>query len=112
MKLYLSGPMTGYLKYNRPRFNEAAQFLRKNGFDVFNPAEIGLDDWVSAIKVGVRNLPDYHALVQLEGWDKSRGARLEKYIADHLCMEIWQYNAIEEHLARYRAISGFVTSGG
>lgn len=39
MKVYLSGPMTGYPNFNFPAFNERAAEWRREGWDVFNPAE-------------------------------------------------------------------------
>lgn len=39
MKLYLSGPMTGYPHHNRPAFQAAAACLVAAGYDVVNPAE-------------------------------------------------------------------------
>lgn len=39
MKLYLAGPMRGYLDSNFPAFDEAAERLRSAGYEVFNPAD-------------------------------------------------------------------------
>ena len=39
MRLYLAGPMSGIKDFNFPAFNEAAEHLRKLGYEVFNPAE-------------------------------------------------------------------------
>jgi nucleoside 2-deoxyribosyltransferase len=40
MKLYLAGPMTGYVDHNYPMFFRAAAELRILGHEVANPAEI------------------------------------------------------------------------
>ena len=39
MTIYLSGPMSGIVDANYPRFNEVARLLRAQGHTVLNPAE-------------------------------------------------------------------------
>ena len=107
MKVYVAGPMTGIPQFNFPAFDEAAKVLRDRGFDVTSPAE--LDDEVdraaamaspdgSALSYGkgvkktwgeflardVKLLSDggIEAVVVLPGWRKSRGARLETFVAN------------------------------
>ena len=38
-KLYLAGPMTGYTHFNFVKFDTEAYKLRKQGWEVFSPAE-------------------------------------------------------------------------
>lgn len=109
MRLYLAGPMTGIPQFNFPAFDGAALLLRAMGHDVVSPAE--LDDPVdrkaalaspdgSALSYGqgvkktwgeflardVKLLADggIEAVVVLPGWENSRGARLETYVANAL----------------------------
>lgn len=42
MRVYCSGPMTGYPDHNRPAFDAAAKRLREQGQFVINPAELSL----------------------------------------------------------------------
>lgn len=85
MRVYLSGPMTGYEDYNRAAFAEAAQRLRLQGHDVYNPGEPhnveGLIDGVATHRDYMRrDLPavlDSEAVVVLPVWERSRGACLE-----------------------------------
>lgn len=97
MKIYLSGPMTGLPHYNRATFNFWAKVLRDLGYEVFNPAELELDDetigflsetnhstreaediiWRAYMRQCLPAIPKNECLVQLEGWEQSRGARLE-----------------------------------
>ncbi len=39
VKIYLSGPMSGYPSFNIPAFDDAARQLRANGYQVVSPAE-------------------------------------------------------------------------
>jgi hypothetical protein len=83
--LYLLGPMAGYLDYNRPAFHKWAKFLRSEGFDVINPAEI--DDAMGDEKVYTeyyaRDLPflsKVSGAAAMPGWRQSKGASAEAYI--------------------------------
>lgn len=48
MKLYLAGPMRGIVDFNFPTFNRVAAALRAAGYEVFNPAEKGLEKHAGA----------------------------------------------------------------
>ncbi len=90
---YLSGPMTGLPDYNRPAFNRAAEFLRKQGHTVWNPAEEFDSEYILPRKIYMRRdieaLLKCDAVVMLEGWQNSAGARLEFEIAKELEMDIF-----------------------
>lgn len=90
-KLYLSGPMSGLPDFNAPTFNSAATALRAAGFAVVNPAELDAQDegektWEEYLRRDIAHLVTCDAIALLPGWKKSRGAKLEKYIADALGM--------------------------
>ena len=90
-RIYLSGPMTGLPKLNFPAFNAAARLLRREGFEVVNPAEINPDaalDWHSCMRADIKALCDCNALALLPGWQNSKGAHLELHIAHRLGLEI------------------------
>lgn len=96
MKLYLSGPMTGYDEFNYPAFHAFASMLRNRGHEVVSPPEqdeiSGLDPkvakWEEFIRWDIRVLIDCEAIVLMDGWHKSRGARLEHHIADALGLKV------------------------
>lgn len=93
MKVYISGPMTGYENYNRPAFNKVADKLRSQGYDVLNPAEIGLGPdatWQDYMREDIRMLTHADAIYLLDGWEQSRGATIEKQIADVLQIPIFE----------------------
>lgn len=79
--LYLSGPMTGKPDFNHPLFNMIARVLRKQGYGVFNPAELPGSgsgaDWISLMRMCLLKLPTTDGLVMLPGWLTSRGALIE-----------------------------------
>lgn len=92
-KIYIAGPMRGLPAYNVGHFNIVAKRLRAKGWDVANPAEIGAEygtpeqiDADPALLAAVM-AADLHALetcdalLLLEGWTTSRGARKELAVA-------------------------------
>lgn len=89
--VYVSGPMTGVPELNHPAFNKLAETLRAEGKTVFNPAEVaGADNWVwgDYMRVDLKALMDCTEICMLPGWEKSRGARLEIYVAMALGMSV------------------------
>lgn len=82
--VYVSGPMTGLPEYNYPAFHAAADALRAAGFGVENPAENEAPpcgSWAGYMRRAIHQVARSHALYMLEGWEASRGARLEVHIA-------------------------------
>lgn len=94
MRYYLSGPMTGLPSYNYPAFIDAATRLRANGLEIVNPAENfnGNPDLPREhyMKHDVRDLLDCDAIILLDGWQNSRGARLEVDIARQIGLKIYR----------------------
>ena len=91
MKVYLSGPMTGIPDYNFPAFEAAAKELRARDQEVFSPHELGVDPaktWADYLRADIRALVDCDAVVCLPGWEQSKGASLEVYIAKALEMPV------------------------
>lgn len=90
---YISGPMTGLPNYNRPAFNKAADYLRSQGFTVWNPAEEFDSTHIYPRKVYMRQdieaLLKCESIVMLHGWEDSAGARLELEIARELEIDIF-----------------------
>lgn len=83
MKIYIAGPMTGLPDCNRPAFNEMAKKFKELGCVVLNPAVLpdGLEyREYMAITLKMVEVCDIVAL--LPGWEKSKGAQLEKHHAE------------------------------
>lgn len=94
--LYIAGPMTGVIAHNFPRFNRAAKSLRVRGFKVINPAELeehdrfvpGTQPWDWYLRRDIKFLVDCDGVALLPRWWRSKGARLEAFIAWSLGLEI------------------------
>lgn len=105
MRLYVIGPVSGIEGNNRPAFEEAARLLMANGYGVDIPHDIvpeGVDDWRGAMlhclhhltmtrvrcdkghKGERTGLPYVQGIAMLDGWERSKGALLEKHIAEAL----------------------------
>ena len=88
-KIYIAGPMRGLPFNNYPKFDRVAEKLRKEGWDVVNPTEIGAT--VGTIEQLNNNdkllqtvlykemsaLVNCDALYLLTGWERSAGAKTE-----------------------------------
>lgn len=87
MRVYLSGPMTGYPDHNFPAFNDAAGRLRAAGYQVVNPADAGADPtrtWADYLRADLYDVLAADMVAVLPGWQASRGASLEVHVAQQL----------------------------
>jgi nucleoside 2-deoxyribosyltransferase len=85
--IYLSGPMSGYPDHNFPAFHAAAAVLRRAGFSVINPADFGVkegESWRKCLERDLMVLFHCDTVVTLDGWEESKGAKLEVYVAREL----------------------------
>ena len=95
--IYISGPMTGYPDFNRGTFHAAEELLRQwRPYDTIeNPARFTLAEGATWNQYMRRHLSfvadEVTELVMLPGWKKSRGARLEKHVAEELGMPIFEW---------------------
>lgn len=106
-RVYIAGPMTGIEQFNFPAFDAASEDLRDFGYDVVSPAELDSpaaraaalaskdgdvahyaegDSWGTLLARDVKLIADegIEAIVVLPGWEVSRGASLETFVA-RLC---------------------------
>ena len=104
MKFYLAGPMTGLPHFNFPAFTAAASDLRAHGYDIVSPAEmdspavkaaahdsvdgaltdgkVAGETWGDMLARDVKVIADTcDGVIMLPDWQKSRGARLELFVA-------------------------------
>ena len=91
MQIYIAGPMTGYPDHNFPAFHAAAKSIRDEGFSVINPAEICPElgkPWEYYMRRDLTEMLKCDVIYLLKGWDKSKGALLEKHVAEALGMAV------------------------
>lgn len=92
MPLYISGPMSGMPELNYPAFNAAAEHLRERGYAVVNPAEVQSTKpemaWGDWMRADIAALLNCDTIYLLKGWEQSKGASLEYYIAESLGMAV------------------------
>lgn len=89
--IYVAGPMTGLPDFNYPAFNAAAKKLRAMGHTVFNPAESpapACGTYQGYLRLGIAQLVQCECIVLLPGWSDSTGARIERFLAWVLGMEV------------------------
>lgn len=118
MKYYLAGPMSWVPQFNIPLFDRATNELRANGFEIFSPAELdseevraaallskdgdpadvtSIETWGDMLARDVKLIADeVGCIVFLDGWENSRGCRLEAFVGI-LC---------NRHFGRYLAGGG------
>jgi hypothetical protein len=93
--VYIAGPVTTDLsEFNFPAFNAVAEQLRAEGAGVENPAENGSDDTLTYgeyIRLGLRQLLRCNEIMLLPNWEASRGAQLEKLVAETVGMTVTEW---------------------
>ena len=76
---YLAGPMTGLEDLGRARFNEAEARLRRDGCKVLNPACLPVDlPGRVYMPICLAMIRESDVVIMLDGWEDSKGARLER----------------------------------
>jgi hypothetical protein len=114
-KFYIAGPMTGIPQFNFPAFDVAAASLRSYGYLVVSPVELDEpsaraaalsnetgdpeqynadtgETWGDLLARDVKMIADeVSGVVALEGWEDSKGARLEVFVARTCGKPVYSY---------------------
>lgn len=104
MKLYVSGPISNggtatdeERQANLERMADVVAALRAEGHDVVSPAELHGDSepghqrltWAEYMRGDLRLLLTCDRIVLMPGWEYSKGARCEWYVAKCLGMDVF-----------------------
>ncbi len=83
VRWFISGPMTGYVGYNRDAFFKAEEFLKQEDCFVYNPARLNWDNGAPAdyMMVALPMLLTCTDLYILKGSEDSCGATIERLLA-------------------------------
>ena len=109
-RIYVAGPMRGIKNFNFPAFDLAANELRRAGWHVISPADIDRmfepdfipyppedfapteTDFKNFIRRDLNLLLEFNplrdAIYMLEGWENSKGGRVEKALAEFIGLQI------------------------
>ena len=94
-RVYIAGPMTGKPDFNFPAFNEAAEALRKAGYEPVNPANHFRGDTMRKhheyMREAARELATSQGILLLDGWRESKGATFEACVAHVTGMKMMQW---------------------
>ena len=86
--------MSNLPEKNYPEFNRVARVLRERGHQVKNPAENFDGDqtrkWSEYMRIDIDSLLIVDAVVVLNGWEYSTGAKLEVAVAQALEIPIYE----------------------
>ena len=95
MRVYVSGPITGYENGNREAFVERVRLLTEAGYEAVNPHDCSPDHpgectgrsidrphrYGCYLRGDLRVLLDCDAITFLPGWEASPGVRVERTVA-------------------------------
>jgi len=98
--VYIAGPMSGLPQHNYPAFHEMESILRKMGYsNILNPAKIANGDtskqYSYYIRESLKLVSQADFVVFLDGWEKSKGANLEKHCADAMGINCYSQSFVD-----------------
>jgi hypothetical protein len=88
--VYVSAPITGMEDTAEERFSRAVNVVRQNGDVAINPWQENksFSRWGDAIVAGLRLLKKCDAILLCEGWQNSRGCKIEQQFAQGAGIEV------------------------
>lgn len=104
--IYLSGPISLDGRASEEQiqkylsvFAHACAYLRNLGFHVINPCELDRQDsWEAYMKLNIPSVCESHVVATLPEWERSRGSRLEVFIARELGIPVVKYEELHGHV--------------
>ena len=95
MKIYISGPISGYEDKNRLAFIEAAEAVERIGHNAVTPHDLQIvdprpDNWTEQMRRDLEYITAFDAIVVIAGWDLSAGAKIECAIAQWMGIPVYK----------------------
>jgi len=93
MRVYISGPISGIEGGNTEAFRVAYLELVEAGHYPVSPIDIGWElkrekghepTWTEYMREDIKALMDCDGILMLDGWNRSKGSRVEKELAEEL----------------------------
>ena len=102
MRIYISGKISGLdIKVAEGLFEQMENLLQQKGFIPVNPMKLVPYDpaltWEDYMVEDIRAIFACQAIVMLDNWHLSRGAKIEHAIAQQIGLEIY-YPSMHRHL--------------
>tara|TARA_R110002051_G_scaffold297875_1_gene364457 strand:+ start:746 stop:1087 length:342 start_codon:yes stop_codon:yes gene_type:complete len=93
MKVYLSGPIS-HNPDAEEQFSKAEEKVKLWAEEVSNPMQLGQycpvkDNWAELMKNAIKLMMECDSIYLIRGWGSSKGAIMEKFIAEELDMPIF-----------------------
>lgn len=114
MKVYISGKITGLnFEQTRAKFQASSDLIESIGMIPVNPMENGLPDnatWEQHMLRDIEMLMGCQAIFMLDDWMDSRGARIEKFIAEQRNMLIFFESNIQKENQIVKMVGEAVTA--
>jgi len=92
MVVYISGKVSGLdFEVAKQSFQDAENKMLELGYEVINPLKLPNDHdktWESYMRVCITHLTLCDAIYMLDGWENSKGANLEYYLAYELKIKV------------------------
>ena len=93
-RVYISGPISGYdLAERKETFERAAKRFMMQGYLVSNPFNSGVPataSWEEHMKADIAMLMQCDIIYMLSGWHTSRGATIERNLAEEVGIKVMQ----------------------
>lgn len=91
MRVYISGKISGISPVEaKTKFEHAETFLKERGYEVVNPMKNGLSSsapWKKHMIIDITLLFGCEAIYMLPCWEQSKGAQIERFIAEKTGMQ-------------------------
>lgn len=101
-KVYISGPITNMPNGNKFEFEKYENKFRVLGLEPINPHKLHTEEeektfkWSDFMKADIKALIDCDLIAIMPGWEKSKGANIEVYVARNLEIPVINADTLNE----------------